>query len=76
MNEITAISSFVVEHWEVVVAFLLALQALVSAYVRNTETKEDDIWLRKWLDRLSFFSALGERGTLKPPFIRNSRNDR
>lgn len=74
MEHIPFIIAFIYDHWPLVVGLASSVYLLLSAYVRSTETKEDDIWLRRWVDKLSFLSALGEMGTFKMPG-RNSRND-
>lgn len=59
--------SWVAEHWEELMAALSGLWVVVSVVVSLTPTKEDDKWLRKATEWVSFMTSKNRPGVLKTP---------
>lgn len=72
MSEIIA---WIVAHWAELSGILFLLLSLASAITALTDTPEDDKWVRRILDFLSFLRPRDAAGTLKPPGTRTPAPD-
>lgn len=62
------------EHWDEIAAGAAALYTVATVVVALTPTPEDDAFLRRLAERLSFLSPPGAKGSAKLPGAKPKRD--
>lgn len=63
------------EHWDEIAAGAAAVYAVITIVVGLTPSKDDDKWLRRVADRISFLPPSNARGSISLPGAKPKRDE-